>query len=147
MSVLWTRCSLFFPCPSCVSLFGYFPVLVKFIDYSTPVLVFLNYFHVFISPEFSLSFCPSTRLICCASLDVCIWFDLLKEERLLFTRCLRCPSHTTTRDNAQEEAMWGGAPPYRNYFIGRASSGRDRNLPSNTESQLTMLSLLAGPLF
>ncbi len=42
---------------------------------------------------------------------------------------------------AQKEAMWGGAPPYNNYFIGRASSGRDRNLPSNTDSQLTMLSL------
>ncbi len=44
MSGLWTLCSLFFPCPSWVCLFGYFPVLVKFIDYSTPVLVFLNYF-------------------------------------------------------------------------------------------------------
>ncbi len=30
--------------------------------------------------------------------------------------------------------MWGGAPPYRIYFIGRASSGRDRNLQSNTDS-------------
>ncbi len=38
---------------------------------------------------------------------------------------------------AQKEALWGGAPPFKNYFIGRASSGRDRNLRSNTDSQLS----------
>ncbi len=46
---------------------------------------------------------------------------------------------------AQEEALWGGAPPFKNYFIGRASSGRDRNLRSKTDSQHSgSLSLLAN---
>ncbi len=38
---------------------------------------------------------------------------------------------------AQKEALWGKAPPFKNYFIGKASSGRDRNLRSNTDSQLS----------
>ncbi len=42
---------------------------------------------------------------------------------------------------AQKEAVWGGAPPYRNHFIGSASSGRSLNPLSKTDSQLTMLSL------
>ncbi len=39
----------------------------------------------------------------------------------------------------------GGAPPFKTYFIGRASSGRDRNLWSKTDSQL-LLSALSAPL-
>ncbi len=35
----------------------------------------------------------------------------------------------------------GGAPPFKTYFIGRASSGRDRILRSKTDSQLLSLSL------
>ncbi len=44
---------------------------------------------------------------------------------------------------AQKEAMWGGAPPYKNHFIGSASSGKNLK----TDPQLTMLSLLAGRCF
>ncbi len=44
MSGFWTLCSLFFPCPSWVSLYGYFPVLVKLIWlFLAPVLVLLDY--------------------------------------------------------------------------------------------------------
>ncbi len=38
----------------------------------------------------------------------------------------------------------GGAPPFKNYFIGRASSGRDRNLRSNTDSQHSSRSALCS---
>ncbi len=48
LSGFWTHCSLFFACPFWVSLFGYFPVLVKliwlFLDYSSPVSVLPDYF-------------------------------------------------------------------------------------------------------
>ncbi len=47
LSGFWSHCSLFFPCPSWVSLFGYIPVLVKFIwlflDYTSPVSVLPDY--------------------------------------------------------------------------------------------------------
>ncbi len=42
---------------------------------------------------------------------------------------------------AQAEPCVGGAPPFKTYFIGRASSGRGQNLRSKTDSQLLSLSL------
>ncbi len=86
MPGFWTHCSLFFPCPSWVSLFGYFPVLVKLIDlFLAPVLVLIDYFPCVYSPEFPLSLGPFTCLLCCVS-----WVPLLKED-LFLTELRDCP--------------------------------------------------------
>ncbi len=76
----------FFPCASWVSLFGYFPVLVKLIDlFLAPVLVLIDYFPCVYSPEFPLSLGPFTCLLCCVS-----WVPLLKED-LFLTELRDCP--------------------------------------------------------
>ncbi len=92
VSVFWTLCSLFFPCPSWVSLFGYFPVLVKLIWLLlAPVLVLLDYV-----------LCVYKSWVLPESLSIYVVFpvlfiDLLKRREVWLTSSLLCPFRYTTR--------------------------------------------------
>ncbi len=101
LSGFWTVCFMFFPCPSWVCLFGYFPVLVKLIDlFLVPVLVLLDYFlcvyKSWVLPK-SLSVHSSSKL--------CILCSFIKRIFILTSRLLR-PSHYTTVTYAFDRCIY-----------------------------------------
>ncbi len=113
VSGFWTLCSMFFPCPSWDSLYGYFPVLVKLIWlFLAPVLVLLDYilfvYKSLVLPE-SLSVRSSFYVVSPGWLYLDI--ELLKRRTFLYLLSLASfPHHTTVTDERttkKDDFSWG----------------------------------------
>ncbi len=114
LSGFWTLCYLFFPCPSWVSLYGYFPVLVKLIWlFLAPVLVLLDYvwcvYKSLVLPE-SLSVHSSIYVV----FSCVLWFGYIWIRRTYPNISpASFPYHTTMTDertpSQKDDCSWGRA--------------------------------------